>query len=76
MGNQTRRASLGCVMCSLYVWHSLPLFVGAIPVPRPASHGPVRRDGGAENDFEILGPRDAENIITEEHRPSGSMAGA
>ena len=51
MGNQTRRAWLGCGMCSLYVWHSLPLFVGVIPVPRPASHGPVRRDGGAENGF-------------------------
>ena len=48
MGNQTRRAWLGCGMCSLYVWHSLPLFVGVIPVPRPASHGPVRRDSAAE----------------------------
>ena len=51
MGNQTRRAWLGCGMCSLYVWHSLPLFVGVIPVPRPASYGPVRRDGGAKNGF-------------------------
>ena len=51
MGNQTRRAWLGCGMCSLYVWYSLPLFVGVVPVPRPASHGPVRRDGGAENGF-------------------------
>ena len=51
MGNLTRRAWLGCGMCSLYVWHSLPLFVGVIPVPRPASYGPVRRDGGAKNGF-------------------------
>ena len=51
MGNQTRRVWLGCARGSLCVWHLLPLFVGVIPVPRPASHGPVRRDGGAENGF-------------------------
>ena len=51
MGNQTRRTWLGCARGSLYVWHSLPLFAGVIPVPRPASDGPVRRDGGTENGF-------------------------
>ena len=56
MGNQTRRAWLGCGrMCGLYVWHSLPLFVGVIPVPRPASHGPVRRDSGAETTLKLWG---------------------
>ena len=54
MGNQTRRVWLGSARGSLYVWHSLPLFVGVIPVLRLASHGPVHRGGGAENGFSIL----------------------
>ena len=32
----------------------LPLFAGPIPMPRAVPRGPVRRDGGAENGFEIL----------------------
>ena len=34
----------------------LPLSLFAAPIPTfdPASRGPVRRDGGAENGFEIL----------------------
>ena len=32
----------------------LPLFAGPIPTTPSTSRGPVRRDGGAENGFEIL----------------------
>ena len=37
-----------------YAQLPLPMFVGPIPNPRPASQRPVRRDGGEEAELKIL----------------------
>ena len=42
------KTSPPCSRSLIYVWRSLPLFAGATPIPRPASHGHVRRDSAAE----------------------------
>ena len=44
----------------------LPIFVGPIPVPRPASQRPVRRDGGEETELKILTRGVPEQIMIEE----------
>ena len=43
----------------------LPIFVGPIPNPRPASQRPVRRDGGEETELKILTRGVPEQIMIE-----------
>ena len=43
----------------------LPIFVGPIPTPRPASQRPVRRDGGEETELKILARGVPEQIMIE-----------
>ena len=43
----------------------LPIFVGPIPTPRPASQRPVRRDGGEETELKILTRGVPEQIMIE-----------
>ena len=43
----------------------LPIFVGPIPIPRPASQRPLRRDGGEETELKILTRGVAEQTMIE-----------